>query len=387
MATNSAEIIEEHFENIPTGVEVESIEEEAGVAEVEIERPWNPNDIRVSTKQFSLRNILDLIDEKALDLAPDFQRNAVWKPRQKSRLIESILLQIPLPAFYFAEDTDGMMRVVDGMQRLSTVRSFVRAMPQGFRLVDLEYLHDQEGTRFSELPVALQRRIHNTQIVVHVIDPATPSGVKYDIFKRINTGGTPLSAQEIRHCMNKDRSRQFLKRCAHAPEFDRATGGSLRDHIRMDDREVVLRYCAFWMLGVEGYADSGSMDDFLDRATRMIDDASEVPDERLADLSASFGVAMENCYLIFGDHAFRKWPQDVTRLYPINRPLFESWSYVLGGCDRDDLERRKSEIVASARELMTSSREYNDAITAGTGSVAKVRLRFRLAEEAAGAGR
>lgn len=387
MATDTAEIVEEHFENLPTGVEAESIEDEAGRGEIEIERPWNPNDIRVSTKQFSLRNILDLIDEKALDLAPDFQRNKVWTPRQKSRLIESILLQIPLPAFYFAEDNDGMMRVVDGLQRLSTVRSFVRAAPEDFELVDLEYLRPQERTRFSELPVALQRRIHNTQIVVHVIDPATPSAVKYDIFKRINTGGTPLSAQEIRHCMSKDRSRAFLKRCAHADEFDRATGSKLKDHIRMDDREVALRYCAFGLLGIDGYASSGSMDNFLDLATRMIDDPSKVSDEQLGQLLASFREAMDNCHLVFGEHAFRKWPQNVNRLYPINRPLFESWSYVLSGCDRGDLERRKPAIVAAARELMTTNRDYNDAITAGTGNVAKVRLRFRLAKEAVDADR
>ena len=80
----------------------------------DIDRPWNPESIRVTTKSFSLRNMLDAIDENSLDLAPDFQRLQVWKPVQKAQLIESILLQIPLPAFYFAEDVDGTLRVVDG---------------------------------------------------------------------------------------------------------------------------------------------------------------------------------------------------------------------------------------------------------------------------------
>jgi len=131
MTEVETEVREEYFENAPTGVEVES-DDQAG-----IDRPWNPSDIRVSTKQFSLRNILDLIDEGDLELAPDFQRNQVWKARQKSRLIESILLQIPLPAFYFAEDTNGMMRVVDGLQRLSTVHSFVRGGKNSFVLTTL----------------------------------------------------------------------------------------------------------------------------------------------------------------------------------------------------------------------------------------------------------
>lgn len=331
-------------------------------------------------------NILDLIDDGDLELAPDFQRNTVWKARQKSRLIESILLQIPLPAFYFAEDVNGMMRVVDGLQRLSTVRSFVRGAPQYFSLTDLEYLDSEQGKNFNQLTPALQRRIHNAQIVVHVIDPTTPPGVKYDIFKRINTGGTPLNAQEIRHCMSADRSRNFLKQCTQASEFDTATGGSLRDHIRMDDREVVLRYCAFWLRGVEGYVNEGSMDAFLETTTAMLDDPHQVSDHELGELHSSFRMAMLKCYAVFGEQAFRKWPQDSHGRHPINRPLFESWSYVLSMHESEDLERRKYAIVAAARDLMTNDRRYNEAITAGTGSIAKVRLRFAEAEATAGAG-
>lgn len=384
MAEDVAGILEETYENEPTGVEVERDDDQ----QPDIDKPWRPEEIRVGTKQFSLRNILDLIEDGDLELAPDFQRNTVWKARQKSRLIESVLLQIPLPAFYFAEDANGMMRVVDGLQRLSTVRSYVRGEPTDFALSGLEYLTNEERKHFSELAPALQRRIHNAQIVVHVIDPTTPPSVKYDIFKRINTGGTPLNGQEIRHCMSKDRSRNFLKRCAHTSEFDLATGGSLRDHIRMDDREVVLRYCAFSRMGVEGYVSRarGSMDAFLEIATGMLDDPEQVTDRELADLYKKFSSAMVKCYTVFGGHAFRKWPYTTDRLSPINRPLFESWSYVLGQYSEADLTRRKDSIVAETRALMTNSREYNDAITSSTGSVAKVRLRFDKAEQAARAG-
>ncbi len=273
------------------------------------------------------------------------------------------------------------MRVVDGLQRLSTVYGYVRR--QAFTLTDLEYLKSAERKRFEELTPALQRRINNAQIVVHVIDPSTPSGVKYDIFKRINTGGTPLNAQEIRHCMSKDRSRSFLKRCTHSPEFDRATGERFRDHIRMDDREVVLRYCAFWLRGVEGYVSDGSMDAFLDTTTTMLDNPREVPDDRLVELQNDFREAMTKSYEVFGEHAFRKWPRGVNNRNPINRPLFESWSYVLGRYDLADLMRRKDLIVTAARDLMTDDRFYIDAITTSTGDPRKVRLRFDIAAQTA----
>ena len=93
---------------------------------VDLDRPWRPESIRVTTSNFSVRNVLDMIDDKELELAPGFQRNRVWSRTTRSRLIESILLKIPLPAFYFAQDNDGTMKVVDGLQRLSTVHSFAR---------------------------------------------------------------------------------------------------------------------------------------------------------------------------------------------------------------------------------------------------------------------
>lgn len=376
---------EEYVDNEPTGVEVEGVAED----EQEISHPWEPEQIRVNTKPFSLRNILDMIAEGDIELAPDFQRNQVWKLPQKSRLIESILLQIPLPAFYFAEDSDGMMRVVDGLQRLSTVRDFVRGGPNGgFALKGLEYL-DIDGKRFDELPPAWRRRINNTQIVVHVIDPTTPTGIKYDIFKRINTGGSPLSSQEIRHCMSKERSRKFLKRCTNMTEFDQATDGRLRRHPRMNDREMALRFCAFELLGLAEYRDTyQAMDPFLDAATSSLDDPRKVDDAALEDLHGKFTRSMRNCREVFGDHAFRKWPySSEKRLSPINRPLFDSWSVALADYTLSDLRRRQADIVAHTRRLMTNDARYVESISTSTGDPRKVTYRFEKAAEAAEAGR
>jgi len=119
------QIVEEYEANKATDIELE----ESDTAGNSHDRPYDPAAIRVDPKTFSLRQIIDMIDDGDLDLAPDFQRNQVWKEKAKSRLIESILLRIPLPAFYFSADGDGRLRVVDGLQRLSTVHSFVRGAP------------------------------------------------------------------------------------------------------------------------------------------------------------------------------------------------------------------------------------------------------------------
>jgi hypothetical protein len=128
------------------------------------------------------------------------------------------------------------------------------------------------------------------------------------------------------------------------------------------------------------------MDAFLETTTAMLDDPHKTSGAELNELYSSLCSAMVKSYNVFGEHAFRKWPRDSRGRHPINRPLFESWSYVLSKYSDEDLERRKDAIVLAARDLMTDDRAYNDAITAGTGSIAKVRLRFARAEDAARAG-
>jgi hypothetical protein len=364
------EVLEEHFQNIPLDVEAETDgeDEERGL-------PWAPDDIRVSSRNFSLRNVLDMIEEEELELAPDFQRNQVWKLPQKCGLIESILLQIPLPAFYFAQDKDGTMKVIDGLQRLSTAYDFARR--GSYALSHLEYLKGEEGKRFSELSPVWRRRFNQTQLVVHVIDPQTPAQVKYDIFKRINTGGTPLNAQEIRHCLTSQRCRDFLKRCAGSKIFLSTVGENFRDHVRMVDRELVLRFCAFRLLGLETYR--GAMDPYLDEAAAWIDTPARTSPEELDRLATEFTRAMYWARAVFDEHAFRKWPVDTDRLLPLNRPLFESWSVAFAEAEQAGIPIDAERIVEGARALMTDDQEYLDAISTSTGSISKVRYRFAKA--------
>jgi hypothetical protein len=376
----NASVIEEYYEGEAIGLESETVGDGA-----DEHKPWDPDRIRVTTKNFSLRHVLDLIEEKGLELAPDFQRNRVWKARQKSRLIESILLQIPLPAFYFGEDADGMMRVVDGQQRISTVREFVRGTGDDrFVLTDLQYLGERlEGKGSVDLEPVLKRRLHNTQIVVHVIDPSTPPDVTFNIFDRINTGGTPLNAQEVRHCMSKQRSRDFLRRCAETEEFAQATGGSLRSNLRMGDRELVLRFCAFRRCGIEDYRAAGGMDAFLLQVTRQLDDPGSVSDTELAELEHEFRLAMVNAWYVFHEHAFRKYhPREMARRNPINRSLFDCWSVALADYQESDIMARAEAIRRTADELMLEA-DYFDAITSSTGDPANVAYRHEKTREAA----
>ena len=368
------DVPEEYFESLATGVEIEADDR----LPPEEPEPWDPERIRIHTKHYSLRQVVDMIADGDIDLAPDFQRHYVWKSWQRSGLIESLLLGIPLPSFYFNEDDTGRLQVVDGVQRLTTIFRYVT--DPTVKLGEVMYLHELEGQRFDDLAALFRRRLNGAQFVAHVIDPQTPYRVKFDIFRRINTGGTPLSAQEIRHSTSKTRSRDFLKELVNDESFVTATGGALWNHPRMADREVALRFVAFRLFTSDEYGRHGSFDEFLGFVTDRLDDPAN---EDLDQLRTDFVRGMTNGYAVFGEHAFRKWPWDAVRKSPINRALFESWGTVLADSDETAVRSVSEDLVNRAREMMTNDLEFINSISGSTGDVRNVRTRLSKVRDAA----
>lgn len=344
-----------------------------------ISNPYDPRLIRVDTKTFSLRNVMDMIEDQELDLAPDFQRMRVWSKAQKSRLIESILLRIPLPAFYFSSDSNGFMQVVDGVQRLSTIFDFVRG--NSFGLQYMEYL-DKElgGANYRKLENTIWgKRINTTQITVNVIDPQTPTRVKFDIFKRINTGGTPLNSQEIRHCMSGYKSRDILARLTALRSFNEATGGKISGHIRMMDRELVLRWIAFtlpYIYGANsweiGYA---SMEDFLNETSEYLENSGPELAEHLIKL---FDHTMRLAYYLFDGEPFRKMNYEKNKRYPINKALFESISVQLTKfVNEGEILIKNKELIQRRFVNMCNVDHFNDSITVATSNQTKIAYRHQ----------
>lgn len=219
------------------------VEPEETSGEDKITRPFNPTQIRVDTRQITIDLLLSRIEHEELDLNPNFQRKqGLWSEKTQSQLIESILVRIPLPSFYLDATDDEKWLVVDGLQRLTTLKRFM--IDKELRLSKMEFLTELNGKKYDELPRSFQRRLKETPVTVYLIDKGTPSEVKFNIFKRINTGGLPLSPQEIRHALNQGKATTLLERLANSEEFQKATNRSIRDD-RMTDRECVLRFFAF----------------------------------------------------------------------------------------------------------------------------------------------
>jgi uncharacterized protein with ParB-like and HNH nuclease domain len=374
-------------------VEKESdIEEEFGVEkEPEEYIPYDTGKISIDTKVMVLEACLRRIEQKTIILTPDFQRNKVWDISKKSRLIESILLKIPIPMFYVSADEKGVYSVVDGLQRLSTIEDFVlgkeyMASPSknntqkgnGFRLESLEFWGDKyNGSTFNALPVEMQNRILETQFTFTIINPGTPEEVKRNIFKRINTGGEPLTPQEIRNALYTGDAANFLKKLAEKKEFSAATSNSIKT-IRMLDRELVLRSLAFMIRNHGVYPKNGDMDRFLSDTMRIINimpslrrgEADKFFKEEQSkkegilekdiliknteQLEPRFIDGMVRAQSLFGKHAFRR-SYGNKRKAPINKSLFELLSVSLSSLSDarfNTLSAKKADFLQEYSELL-----------------------------------
>lgn len=159
--------------------------------------------------------------QKRCILDSDFQRDFVWKINRKVELIESVLMGLPLPNFYFSQDKYGRLIVIDGRQRLTALFEF---MDNSYRLSDLKILTQINNMRFSELSPILRGRLEDYQIQAHVIMPPTPDRIKFDIFDRVNRGGMQLTKQEIRNALYQGEVTRLLTRLADSEESRQATG-------------------------------------------------------------------------------------------------------------------------------------------------------------------
>lgn len=217
---------------------------------------YGPKDIIVNSDSYSISDLMRMIEVGDIEIAPRFQRNFVWDKTRQSRLIESIFLGLPLPAIYLSEYDDGRMTIVDGLQRISTIRDF---MSNKLRLCNMEYFDFFNGKTFDELnlPGLQLRRFHRTQITCFKIDYRSPNQLKYDLFRRLNTGGKALNDQEIRNCLSRSNVQDTLYNMISSQEFKSATCGSIKD-TRMAAQESALRFICFYNLyssnsGLSGY--------------------------------------------------------------------------------------------------------------------------------------
>jgi hypothetical protein len=364
--------------NLVSEEDDDGLEKDESGAPGMIEVPFDPTKIDIIAKPMTISSLEDRLRNAELDLTPDFQRQAnVWDAKRKARLIESILLKIPLPSFYFSEDLQGGYAVVDGLQRLCAVFHFKNtallnsstgAGLTPLRLKGLQYLKEIEGKSYFDLDRKFQRRISELEITANIIRANTPSAVKFNVFARLNQGGMPLNAQEIRNAIFPGEWRNELRRLAESNNFVKATDGKVRTS-RQQDMELVLRFIALWQLD-KPYRRPGNqtLDEFLNATVEHT--LSRWSADKWKQAGEAFHHAIDATCQVRGKHAFRK-SAGAQQRKPVNRGLFEAELIVFGGLDSKTLAlaiAKKIQVENLFIEALTENKELIQSLLYGTGS-------------------
>ena len=339
--------------------------------------------IKIEQAQYSIFELKRKYDKDRICIDPDFQRNLVWTNKQKSELIESVIMQIPLPLIYLAENEDGKLVVVDGRQRLTT---FFQFLDNEFRLKDLKILPQINGMNFNELEEShLYSRyvtiIEDTQLVVQIIKYPTKDRVRFDIFDRVNRGGTPLNKQEMRNALYQGNATKLLDELSKMKSFKDATGGAISPK-HMKDKYVILRALCFYLLW------RGNILDKNKKRMEYRSDMEELPGAGMnlfnkMDLNSIFLLkqlfdrTMTRAYQCLGKDGFRI-PSNGKIRRPISMTLFETLFYYFTRFDKtsvSNLEMKKGVV-----ELLQDE-EYLRSLQHSVDSSVNVKKRFGKVKE------
>ena len=336
--------------------------------------PYDPTkeDIDIREDPQTVYELVSRKWERGLIEMPDFQRKYIWKLEQQSLFIESILLNFPLPPLYINKDAKGKYIIVDGRQRITTLRRFLK---NEFRLKGLKAfpkLNDKNFNELKNLDIDYQSKIEDKKLLVYLIQPSVPLAMVYDIFNRINTGGTQLARQEIRNCIYLGKSTEFLQKLASNQIFKDAIDYGISDN-RAKDQEAILRFISFQIFDYRlDY--KNSMSDFVEGAMKFIN--SNSTDDNLKEIEIYFIKAMKYTQQFFGRKNFRI-PTNETR-GRINIAIFETVAGFFASKSEEFLKINKAQIKANFSFLLKDS-VFMDAVRFSTGDGKRVASRFEKA--------
>jgi len=341
----------------------------------EIERRFeqSQNDLVIQTSDFSLQGLKDMVDSQIIDLSPKYQRRERWEVERQSELIESFLLNVPVPPIYLAEEDYGIYSIIDGKQRITAVTDYLN---NGFALKGLEEFPELIGARFRDLPKALQAalRVRPFLRVITLLKQSHPR-LKYEVFIRLNRGGIRLNNQEIRNVAFRGAlndaiyaaSENLLLRSAL-----KIDGPKSAAYQQMQDAEYVLRFLTLkdtW----ENFSGSlsRSMDEFMLKNRKGAEDNA-------SSLVQPFLDAIERTAKLWGDTAFQRWDGQRWRQQAL-AGMFDAQMIASSLLDQGQvaaLEEKQAEIIEATKALFSNS-EFEEAVRLGTNTPSRIQSRIK----------
>ena len=333
----------------------------------------NPSN-RLFTQPYDLviDSLLGQIDNGTVHLRqiserPTFQRKYVWSDKLASRLIESILLNVPIPPCYFAQNQDYKLDVIDGQQRIYSIYRFVKNY---FKLRDLEVLTDLNGKAFHEIAGLWSRKLETYTLRCVIVTNDSDPDIRFEVFERLNTNTMPLNAQELRNSISRGALIDLLGRLAEYPPWLKILNRKEPDP-RMRDQEMILRFFALNLLGIESYETPQKI--WLNNAAELGRNYSEGKIEHLASL---WKETIDKCLLIFDpSECFRKIP--VTKRQVVNRALMDLTMVSLAPIAYKQVKLESDAFHLRFKDLVKDE-VFQDLITRSIDHKSRMHKRFEL---------
>ncbi|MDA0269229.1 MAG: DUF262 domain-containing protein [Cyanobacteria bacterium] len=341
----------------------------------------DPDKRRVKTEKQDLpvETLVSWVNRGKLNLQPDFQRNFVWDTGKASRLVESLLLDIPIPVIYVSEEQRRTYSVVDGQQRLTSICSFVNGtFPNGqsFKLSGLQVLTHLNRKSFSALPEELQEEILNFTLRLIIIEKDSDPDVKFEVFERLNLGAEKLNDQEVRNCVYRGNYNELLRGLVQNPHMLKIMRQKI-PHPRMADRQLILRFFAMWRNTHRHY--KGPFKRFLN--TEM-EQHRNLTEENLAEMQAAFEKSIEMADAVFGDNAFHRFnvgsaynPNGNWESRRLNVALWDTLLYTFSGYEREAILPIADRIREEFLDVMVNDAKFTEYITSSTDKAERIQYR------------
>ncbi len=343
-------------------------EEEARIDEI----PKGERTLRTQAYDKSISDIVAMIDSGDLVLDPDYQRNYIWDDKRASLLVESILLNVPIPVIYVAEDEDSKWDVVDGLQRLTSLHRFFKGQ---FKLKGLEVLEDLNRCEYADLNPKAARMLRNGILRIIMIFKESHSDIKYEIFMRLNRGSIHLNEQELRNCLYRGPFNDLLHELRRE-DYVQSMLDLTEPHKRMVDAELLLRHFTV-MAGYDPQTGkistySGNMRSSLNHYMAKV---RNLPPEDIKKLKLQFMGTTIKVFTVFGEHAFHKIDAQGQFDGRPNRAIMDAVMVAFGYHANEALEAKKAEIINLLRRLINEDDTFADAITVRTSDKGKMEYR------------
>jgi hypothetical protein len=326
-------------------------------------------------------SLIDQIDSQTLHLRPisnrpNFQRRYVWSDKLASKLIESVLLNVPIPPCYLSQNDDFELDVIDGQQRIYSIYRFVKNQ---FRLTGLEVVKEYNSQRYFELPPKDRRKLDTYTLRCVIITNDSHPEIRFDVFERLNTNTMPLNAQELRNCIYRGALIELLDELASDETWLQILNRKQPDK-RMRGEELILRFFAFQTLGLQTYRTPQKH--WLNEAAQA---GRKYTKEQIDTLRNTWTDTLNKCLIIFEPlECFRRLPLEKPRMV-INQALMDLTMNSLARIPEEHISEIRTEYRRRYIEVLADD-EFDDLITRAIDHKSRTLRRFKIWGERVSAG-